>query len=67
MFIVKGNSGRPSEAEFVAKKSTPKDAMLAAVDLLGQGMSNVMIVDRTGQTFRPAEFANLYMGDLSEQ
>ena len=56
MFIV--------QADVKFEAVTPKDALETAVDLLVQGMTNVMIVDETGSAVRPAEFANLYVGDL---
>jgi hypothetical protein len=45
---------------FSCQRRNAKDAVLTAVRLLGQGMSDVTIVDEVGRAYSVAEFAKFY-------
>ena len=55
-FIVRADSGKPGEGNFSEGKTTRKDAVEAARNLIGLGMKGVTIKDRDGRIFVPAEF-----------
>lgn len=56
MFTVHAKSGRPGERSFRADKTTKKDAVEAAVGLLGQGMEGVTITDEAGRVYGAPDF-----------
>ena len=62
-FIVQAKSALPGKGSFRAEKATLKDAVRAAVDLIGQGMEGVTITDENGRIFKTQEFAKFFAGD----
>lgn len=60
-FVVQAKSSRPGEGSFRAE--TRKDAVKAAVDLIGQGMDGVTITDEDGRVFAPQEFSRFFAGN----
>lgn len=62
-FVVIANSRRPSGGAFRAVKLTRKDAILTAVNLVGQGMNGVIIADEDGRVFGPTEFWQFFEKD----
>jgi hypothetical protein len=59
-FIVQAKSNRPGEGPFRAEKTTRKDAVLTAVDLLGQGFHDVTITDEAAQVFDHPQFGRFF-------
>jgi hypothetical protein len=51
------------KARFELTKTTRKDAVKAAVDLIGQGMALVTITDENGRIFEVQEFAEFFAGN----
>jgi hypothetical protein len=58
-FVVLANTGRGS---FRAEKPTRRDAVETALGLLGQGLSEVVIIDEDGEgrTYTPSEFDEFF-------
>jgi|HubBroStandDraft_6_1064221.scaffolds.fasta_scaffold2572377_2 hypothetical protein len=59
-FVVLAGPEVTGQVAFRAEKRTRRDAMATAVELLGQGIRNVTIIDETGQLFRAAEFVRTF-------
>jgi hypothetical protein len=55
-FVVRADSGEPREGKFPDGKTTRRDAVEAARNLIGQGMEGVTIKDENGRVYVPAEF-----------
>ena len=55
-FIVRADSGKPGEGNFSEGKTTRKDAVEAARNLIALGMEGVTIKDSDGRVHVPAEF-----------
>jgi hypothetical protein len=55
-FIVRADSGKPGEGNLSDGKTTRKDAVEAARNMIGLGMEGVTIKDRDGRIYVPAEF-----------
>jgi hypothetical protein len=55
-FVVRADSGRSGEGKFRDGKTTRKDAVEAARNLIGQGIEGVTIKDENGRVYLPAEF-----------
>jgi hypothetical protein len=62
-FVVQAKSDTSGEDSFRAEKTTRKDAVKTAVDLLGRGMGVVTITDENGRVFEVQEFAKFFAGD----
>jgi hypothetical protein len=63
-FVVRADSGRHGEGKFRDGKTTRKDAVEAARNLIGQGMEGVTIKDENGRVYAPAEFDAFLNGDF---
>jgi hypothetical protein len=53
-FIVTATDGRTGPIS--VKEATAKTAVLKAIELVGQGMSNVVLTDLEGRSYRHDEF-----------
>jgi len=62
-FAVLANSRRPGQGAFRAVKLTRKDAILTAVNLVGQGMDGVAIAGEDGRVYGPTEFWQFFEKD----
>jgi hypothetical protein len=62
-FVVRADSSNPTDGVFLAVKPTWKDALLTAIDLLGQGLTGITITDESGRVFTTREFAEAFVGD----
>ena len=62
-FVVVADTGKPGSGAFRADKATKQDALLTAIDLLGQGVANVVIMDENGRAFTTLEFAKATFGE----
>jgi hypothetical protein len=56
-FVVRADSGKLSEGTFLADKTTRKDALETALDLIQQGMNGVTIMGEDGRIYTQSEFA----------
>jgi len=63
VIVVIANSRRPGGGAFRAVKLTRKDAILTAVNLVGQRMNGVTIADEDGRVFGPTEFLQFFEKD----
>jgi hypothetical protein len=58
-FIVQAKSYKPGEGSFTVTKGTRKDALETALELLGQGMTGVMIIG-DGRVYTAPEFVQTF-------
>jgi hypothetical protein len=59
-FVVLAGAEVTGQVAFRAEKRTRRDALATAIELVGQGVRNVTIIDETGQLFRTAEFVRTF-------
>jgi hypothetical protein len=53
-FVVRTESGKAGERKFRDGKTTRRDAVEAARNLIGQGVEGVIIKDENGRVYDPA-------------
>jgi hypothetical protein len=58
-YTITGVSPQPGLGTISHWRDTAKDAVSKAVEMMGQGMQNVSIVDAQRRTYRQADFAQL--------
>ncbi len=63
-FVVEASSDKPGEGSFIAHKDTAKDALLTAIDLLGQGIKIVTIVDDKGRVYTTPQFVEVFAEEV---
>jgi hypothetical protein len=60
-FVIQGKSTKPGEGHFWTEEATAKEAIKRAVELLGNGMVEVAILDNNdGRIYEPTQFAELF-------
>jgi hypothetical protein len=62
-FVVRADSGKAGGGKFRDGKTTRRDAVQAARNLIGQGVEGVTIKDDNGRVYVPAEFDTFLNGE----